>query len=330
MTRLRSFNHPTIAPALCGAFFLGTAGCAAPPCPSVAAAAPPPPPPPAAAPDIQPVVNVFADPGPPSPAVMRSLPALPRPSPNAEVKQVVGVTDLHVAYSSPGAKGRAVWGEVVPYGKLWRAGANAPTKLAVSRDFTFGGKPVAAGRYSVFILPTESKWTVILNRDPKNAGSFEHDPKQDVASVEIAATTAPPRERLAFLFEDSTDNSTQFVLDWAGRRVSIPITVDTKDHVDKNIAATLADAWRPLFNAGRYALDTGDDARALELLRQSISVQPTWWNHWWAAQALAKQKQHAAAREHAEKALALGEKDGVFVRAFAEQVKKALETWPKS
>lgn len=329
MTKLRSFNR--LAPTLLGAFFFATAGCAAPPCPSVATAAPPPPPPPAApAPEAQPVVNVFADPGPPSPAVMRSLPELPRPSPNAEVKQVVGITALHLTYSSPGAKGRTVWGGVVPFGKIWRAGANAPTKLAVSHDFTFGGKPVAAGRYSLFITPTEKQWRVVLNKDPKNAGSFEHDPKQDVASVEVPATTAPARERLVFLFEDATENSTNLVLDWAGRRVAVPITVDTKKQVDESIAATLAEAWRPLFNAGRYAFDSGDNDRALALFKQSIGVQGTWWNHWWAAQTLAKQKQHAAAREHAQKALSLGEKDGVFQRAFAEQVKKALETWPKS
>src|SRR4051812_31675087 len=77
----------------------------------------------------------------------------PSPSPKARVEQRVGVTDVAIDYSSPGVKARKIWGELVPYDKVWRAGANAPTKLTVSRDFTFGGAAVKAGSYSVFMTP---------------------------------------------------------------------------------------------------------------------------------------------------------------------------------
>ncbi len=330
MTLRRPPPHHGAGPiGLAAAALFTLAGCAAPPCPHPAT------PPPAsvaagtAVPVFLPAAAPASEAGAPNPGALRALPDLPRPSPNAEVKQAVGITEVHVAYSSPGAKGRSVWGTLVPYGELWRAGANAPTKLTVSRDFTFGGQAVPAGRYSLFIKPTESAWTVILNRDPKNAGSSEHDATLDVASVEVQSTASPPRERLVFMFDDTTDESTTLVLDWAGRRMAVPITVNTKEHVDKSIADTLDNAWRPLFNAGRYAFDAGDNARALELLTQSIGVRATWWNHWWAAQALAKDNQHKAAREHANKAVTLGENDSVFKRAFAEQVKKALDTWPQ-
>src|SRR5437763_17077101 len=89
---------------------------------------------------------------------------LPRPSPFAKVTQTVGYTDITVDYSSPGVKGRKIWGNVVPYDKLWRAGANLATKVTFSRDVTFAGKPVAAGTYAFFLIPTKGAWTVILNK----------------------------------------------------------------------------------------------------------------------------------------------------------------------
>jgi tetratricopeptide (TPR) repeat protein len=182
----------------------------------------------------------------------------------------------------------------------------------------------------LFITPSETTWTVFLNKDSKGAGAFEHNPAEDVAKIDVASTSAPPRERLAYLIEDASDGGANLVLDWAGRRIAVALTVNTKEHVDKSIAATLDNAWRPLFNAGRYAFDNGDNARAIELIQQSIGIRATWWNHWWAAQVLAKQNQHQSAREHAERALALGQKDDVFQRAFAEDVNKALASWPKS
>src|SRR5258707_1135501 len=101
---------------------------------------------------------------------------LPAPSPKARVEQRVGITDLSIDYSSPGVKGRKIWGEVVPYDKVWRAGANAPTKLTVSRNFSFGGAAVPAGSYAVFVTPGKKTWEVALNTD-LNATQDSHDAK---------------------------------------------------------------------------------------------------------------------------------------------------------
>src|ERR1051325_387865 len=104
----------------------------------------------------------------------------PAPSPKARIEQRVGVTDVSIDYSSPGVKGRKIWGEVVPYDKVWRAGANAPTKLTVSRDFTFGSTAVKGGRHSVVVTPGKKTWTVALNTDLA-ATQDSHDDKNDVA-----------------------------------------------------------------------------------------------------------------------------------------------------
>lgn len=266
----------------------------------------------------------------PSADMMNSLPELPRPSPNAEVAQDVGITKVRVEYSSPGVKGRAVWGDLVPYDQLWRTGANAPTKVIVSRDFTFGGVAVPAGSYSLMTIPKQGAWTVILNQDPLNQGAYGRDTEKDVAVVELTPVQAPVRERLTFGFEGTTDNQTALVMDWAGVRLAMPIVVDTEAHVAASINATLDAAWRPLFNAGRHAFSGGDNARAIQLLTQANGVRETWWSHWWLAQVYAKQDQVPQARQHAQKAAELGEGDEIFQRAFAEEVKKALEGWPQS
>src|SRR6185436_5327432 len=114
----------------------------------------------------------------------------PAPSPKARVEQRVGVTDVSIDYSSPGVKGRKIWGEVVPYDKVWRAGANAPTKLTVSRDFTFGGTAVKAGSYSVFMTPGKKTWSVALNTD-LTATQDSHDDKNDVARAAVTPAALP-------------------------------------------------------------------------------------------------------------------------------------------
>src|SRR5262245_50315964 len=103
---------------------------------------------------------------------------LPRPSPFAKVWQVVGLTEITVDYSSPGVKGRKIWGGLVPYDQMWRAGANSATKVTFSRDVTFAGKPEPAGTYSFFVIPGKSEWTVILNKKADQTGTGR-DYKQD-------------------------------------------------------------------------------------------------------------------------------------------------------
>ena len=295
---------------------------------------PPQPPPPQGETPASVVAVAVASPPPQdpsaSPEVMRQLPALPQPSPRAEVLQRVGITDIRVAYSSPAAKGRKIWGELVPFGERWRTGANAPTRVTFEHEVTVGGQKVPAGSYSLMTVPTEKSFTVIFNKDVKNEGVYAYDESQNVASFEVPVSDAPPRERLVFVFEDTTDEATKLVLDWAGKRVAIPIAIDTKAHVKASIDATMANAWRPLFNAGRYAVEQKDLEGALALFEKSIAIQATWWNHWWAATTLQKLGKNAEARAHAEKAKELGKDDAVYKRAFAEQVDKALAEWPQS
>jgi len=264
----------------------------------------------------------------PSLASAQAVPELPQPSPHARVEQRVGVTDLSLDYSSPGVKGRKVWGDVVPYDKVWRAGANAPTKLTASRDFSFGGTAVKAGTYSIFVTPAaKGPWTVHLNSDPA-AGTPEYDAKKDVARLTVAPAALPaPRERLIFLFADMTDDRVSLDLEWERVRIRVPITVDTKAHVTAAIEKAIGEAWRPHASAANYYLNAGDLDRALAMADKSIAIQSTWRNEWVRAQILGKKGKKAEATAAANRAQTLGKGDPIFEQFFKENIAKALAGW---
>ena len=152
-----------------------------------------------------------------------------QPSPAASVKQQVGVTEVTVEYSSPGVKKRKIWGELVAFDKPWRTGANSSTKVTFSKDVTVGGKPVAAGTYSLLTIPGAKSWTVILNKNTGIGGSMDkYKQEEDVARVTVTPKSVPARERLTFIFSDVTDDSATLDLEWEKVRVSIPIVAKAK------------------------------------------------------------------------------------------------------
>jgi hypothetical protein len=264
-------------------------------------------------------------------APAQNVPELPQPSPLVRLEQRVGVTDFAVEYSSPGVKKRKIWGGLVPYDELWRTGANAATKLEASRDFTFAGTAVPAGTYALYTIPGKKSWTVILNTNWKTGGTNGYEEKNDVARVSVKPASAPHRERMAILFSETTDDSTRLDLEWEKVRVSVPIGVDTTTQVLGNIDKAIDEAWRPHFTSARWLLDNGGDLdRALGYVDTSISIKPTWWNHWVKGQILAKQGKAVEAVAMGEKAEELGKGDRVFEGFFKEQVLKTIAEWRKN
>lgn len=263
-------------------------------------------------------------------AAQQAAPELPQPSPKARVEQRVGLTDFAIDYSSPGVKGRKIWGELVPFDRPWRTGANAATKLTASRDFTFGGKPVPAGSYALYTIPGKTTWQVALNSSTEAWGNDGFDTKKDVVRVSVTPQAIKGRERLTFLFGETTDDGARIDMEWEKLRVSIPVTVATKQQVLAGIDKAVDEAWRPHFASARYLLENGGDlTKALTLVDQSIAIKPTWWNHWVRAQILAKQNKSQDAVATGEKALQLGTGDRVFESFFKEEVAKSVATWKK-
>ena len=263
-----------------------------------------------------------------STAAAQTAPELPAPSPKARVDQRVGLTDFQVDYSSPAVKGRTIWGGLVPYDKVWRTGANAATKLTASKDFTFGDKPVKAGSYSLHTIPGKAGWTVILNKNPA-AGPNDYDEKIDAARAVVTPAAAPAhRERLAFIFSDTTDEGASLDIEWEKVRVRVPLKVDTRAQAAAAIEQATGDAWRPHFAAARYLLDSsGDLDRAMGFIDKSIAIKPTWWNHWVKAQILGKKGRKAEATAAAHEAASLGKGDKIFEGFFKADIDKAVAGW---
>jgi hypothetical protein len=251
----------------------------------------------------------------------------PSPSPHARVEQRVGITDVSIDYSSPGVKGRKIWSEVVPYDKVWRAGANAPTKLTVSRDFAFGGTAVKAGSYAVFMTPGKKTWTVALNTD-LDATQDSHDDKNDVARVTVAPVALPAvRERLIYLFSDTQDDRTSIDLEWDRVRIRVALAIDTKAAVTAGIEKAIASAWQPHASAANYYFGAGDLVRAQALIDKSIAIASTWRNEWLRAQIQGKKGNKAEAAASANRALALGKGDANFEQNVQPNIVKALAGW---
>ena len=207
---------------------------------------------------------------------------LPRPSPFAKVWQVVGLTEITVDYSSPGVKGRKIWGGLVPYDQMWRAGANTATKMTFSKDVTFADKKVPAGTYAFFVIPGKSTWTVILNKKADQAGTGR-DYKQGTICCASRCTRrpAPFRERLAYLVTDFTDDKASLDLEWEKLRLSIPITVETTTQSLANIKTAVDSTWRTYANAARYMLENKKDYDAgMKYVDQSLALKEDWYNLW--------------------------------------------------
>ena len=121
-----------------------------------------------------------------------------KPSPAATATGKIGATNVTVSYSSPGVKGRKIFGGLEPYGKVWRAGANEATTVEFSKAVTVGGKPLPAGKYGFFVIPAAGPWTVIFNKVPNQWGAFKYDEKQDALRVLVTPRKTALTERLAY------------------------------------------------------------------------------------------------------------------------------------
>lgn len=252
---------------------------------------------------------------------------LPDASPAAKVTQRLGLTDVTVEYSSPGVKGRPVFGGLVPLGQVWRTGANAATTIEFSQAVKIGGKDVPAGKYGLLTIPAQDSWTWIISKqlNVTSPGAYKQD--QDVVRVTAKPETIPSRERLTFLFADFTDEKGELELEWSTVRVALPIELHTAAQAKKNIDQAVGSGWRDYMSAARYTLQTkGDLNQALDWANKSIALNENWWNNWTKAQILSAQGKTGDALVFARKAKELGSKNpqGFF---FAADVDKAISDW---
>ncbi len=260
------------------------------------------------------------------PALAQQALELPRPSPFAKVSQTVGLTEIAVEYSSPAVRGRPIWGALVPWGAVWRAGANAATKVTFSKDVTVGATRVPAGSYALFVIPNEhGPWAVVVNKDFNQAGAFNYKKDLDVLRLDVTPSEIPNRERLAYQIIDFTNDAATLALEWEKVRLSVPIKLDTDAQVATNIKTMEDNAWAPYNAAANYQLQVKKDYDAgLGLVEKSLKIHETWQNMWTKAQLTAAKGKYKDAVALIQKAQKLGAKAPAF---FADESKQQLEEW---
>lgn len=153
---------------------------------------------------------------------------IPRASQRAKVMQRVGITDITLSYHRPLIKGRKVWGGLVPYGQVWRAGANENTTIEFTDPVTIEGKPLARGIYGLHMIPNENEWTVIFSKAATSWGSFTYDEKEDALRVNVKPQPADMHEALTYDFDEVKPDSTVVVMRW--EKVAVPFHVGVNTH----------------------------------------------------------------------------------------------------
>jgi hypothetical protein len=278
----------------------------------------------------------------------------PRPSQKASVMQRIGVTDVTITYSRPGVKERKIWGDplpgqakspgeatldnqnerpagapIVPWGHVWRTGANEATQFVVTDDVLINGQKLVAGSYSLHTIPTKDEWTIVFNGTANQWGSFNYDPAKDTLRVKAKPQwVSDSEEWLSFSFDPVTDDSAQVNIRW--EKISVPFTVKVADvaattltHLKNTVSNAKPDDWRTPLQAGNYLVnnkDTADDAQGMAWLDQSIKVKETFQNLVAKTNALYKSGKKDEAVALGEQAVQKGKADKVDTTNFEKRL----------
>ncbi|PKP51375.1 MAG: hypothetical protein CVT95_01065 [Bacteroidetes bacterium HGW-Bacteroidetes-12] len=261
---------------------------------------------------------------------------LPQPSPNAEIKQRIGLTDVTIVYSRPSVKGREIFGKLVPYGEIWRTGANTNTLISFSDDVKINGNSVKAGTYSFFTFPGKTEWKVVLNSVTDGWGDGKYDEKNNVLTTTVKSGKGIMQESMRFTFEKLQPTHGSLVLAWAEVYIELKIDVDVAKKALENIEKAMAEATEKnkagvYRNAAKYYLDNKIDLeKSLTWINESIAAQEYWYTYWVKADIQHAKGDNAGAIASAKKAIELGEagaKESGKPFGYKEKIEASITTY---
>lgn len=252
----------------------------------------------------------------------------PQPSPGASFSQTVGITEVKVEYSRPGVKGRKIFGGLLPYGNVWRTGANAATKISFSSDVFINEMPLSAGRYAIMTIPGENSWELIFSKD-LDVTESTYNQANDALRILVKPYKTDFTESFTINISDVHEDMAQLNMYWEHTGISAQIRVNNETTIKAAIEAKNNEAAGAFMQAAEYMVNRNINLNlALEYIDKSISLQETFRNTWIKSMILRKAGNKREALKMAVKAQTLGQADPVY-SFFKEPVETAIEELKK-
>ena len=244
---------------------------------------------------------------------------MPPPSPPQTIKQDFGISSIELSYSRPGVKGRKVFGDLVPYGAVWRTGANSATTIDFAGDVTIGTTKVPAGKYGLLTIPDKDNWTIIITKQLDVTNPADYKQESDVVRVNIKPMTLKDKmETFTMQFANVKPSTCDLQMMWENTAVAMPISSDVETVVMKEIDEAMNKDNRPYFQSALYYLNNGKDLnQAIAWFDKAITQQPDgYWIYHQKANALAKLGKKDEAKATAQKSIELAKeaKNDDYVR----------------
>lgn len=256
---------------------------------------------------------------------------VPAPSPLGKAEQKVGLTDMSITYSRPGVKGRKIFGGLVPFGEMWRWGANASTKLKTSDDITIEGHDVPAGEYALYAIPNQDKWTVIIHKNTTHwgTGGDKYDASEDLVRFDVVPETNYPVkvETMTFTFADITDENCTIEFTWENTRVKLSVKTNTDNLVMKDIEMKMKGVSSATYyqSASYYYHHNKDINKAYEWINLAVKENEKFWMIRLKALIEAKMGDYEKAIETATRSKELAENAGN--KDYVRLNEKSIAEW---
>ncbi|MEP6923100.1 MAG: DUF2911 domain-containing protein [Pyrinomonadaceae bacterium] len=266
---------------------------------------------------------------------------VPRESQRAEVAQTIGDARVAIVYHRPNVKGREIWGKLVPYGEVWRTGANDNTTFETSEDIMINGQKLAAGKYGLHTIPNKDEWTIIFNKVNDAWGSFTYDQKNDALRVKAKPQTAEnSRETMMIEFDSVTPTTTNAVIEW--EKVRVPFTIDAgdvnarmliklRDNIAKSSAGDASTQLGAKMTAANFVLDNKLKTaypEAMTWIDDSLKMREAFGTLRARARIAAEMGNYKDAAMYGEKAVTAGKAAKPAINAeFMAEFEKDVASW---